>query len=47
MVRDDIKDMAVAVIAFLVVALGGSVLVAGCEDQDGGYPTPIVRSGAR
>lgn len=47
MVREEIKDIAVAVVAFLVVALGGSALAASCEDQTGGYPTPMVRSDAR
>lgn len=42
MVVDKIKTIAVTVVVFLAVALGSSALLASCEDQTGGYPTPSL-----
>lgn len=47
MVKDKILHAALALVTALAIAVGGSAVIASCDDQDGGYPTPQLRSDAR
>lgn len=47
MVMDKIVVVAVAVLLWVAILLGGSMLLGSCDDQSGGYPTPQLRSDAR
>lgn len=47
MVVDKIIVVAVSVLIALAIAAGGSMVIASCDDQTGGYPTPQLRSDAR
>lgn len=42
MVVDKIIVVAVSVLIALAIAAGGSMVIASCDDQTGGYPTPQV-----
>lgn len=42
MVVDKIIVVAVSVLIALAIAAGGSMVIAACDDQTGGYPTPMV-----
>lgn len=44
MVMDKIVVVAVALLLWAAILLGGSMLLGACDDQTGGYPTPVVRS---
>lgn len=47
MVTDKVAITAVALLIWAALLLGGSMLLGACDDQTGGYPTPMVRGGAR
>lgn len=45
-----VDKLTIFVTGFLIaaaIAAGGSMVIAACDDQTGGYPTPMVRGDAR
>lgn len=47
MTVDRIIAVAASVLIALTIAVGGTLVLGACDDQDGGYPTRMVRSDAR
>lgn len=44
---DKVVVTGVALLLWAAILAGGSMVLGACDDQTGGYPTPMVRGDAR